>query len=103
LVVIRGCRLILPFVASAKDKNEDQGKTEQRVKNAQTVAETYYNLVTDFYEYGWGQSFHFAMRFPGEALQASLQRHEYYLASKLGLKAGQVALDCGCGVGGPQR
>ena len=22
----------------------------------------YYNLVTDFYEYGWGKSFHFARR-----------------------------------------
>ncbi len=73
---------------TAKDKNEDAGKTVERVKNAQTVAETYYNLATDFYEYGWGQSFHFAMRFPGEGFQASLQRHEYYLASKLGIKPG---------------
>jgi sterol 24-C-methyltransferase len=88
---------------SAKDKNEDAGKTVERVKNAQTLAETYYNLATDFYEYGWGQSFHFAARFPGEGFQASLQRHEYYLASKLGLKPGQHALDVGCGVGGPQR
>jgi len=63
----------------------------------------YYDLVTDFYEYGWGQNFHFACRFPGEAFQESLARHEYYLAHALGLQRGQVCLDAGCGVGGPQR
>lgn len=91
------------FDVKAKDKNEDQSKTKERVANAQTVAETYYNLATDFYEYGWGQSFHFANRFPGEGFQASLARHEYYLAGKLQVKAGQKLLDVGCGVGGPQR
>ena len=30
----------------------------------------YYDLVTDFYEYGWGRSFHFAPRVPGESFQA---------------------------------
>jgi sterol 24-C-methyltransferase len=52
---------------------------------------------------GWGQSFHFASRFPGEGFEASLARHEHYLALKLGLKPGNVVLDVGCGVGGPLR
>lgn len=26
------------------------------------VAESFYNLATDFYEYGWGDSFHFGFR-----------------------------------------
>jgi sterol 24-C-methyltransferase len=26
-------------------------------------ANKYYDLVTSFYEYGWGESFHFANRF----------------------------------------
>jgi len=85
------------------DKKETAVKTEQRKKNASSNAETYYNLATDFYEYGWGQCFHFAMSFKGEPFKASLQRHEYYLSSKMGLKAGDVVLDVGCGVGGPQR
>jgi protein subunit release factor B len=29
---------------------------------ADAQAVTYYNVATDFYEYGWGQSFHFAPR-----------------------------------------
>ena len=44
----------------------------------------YYDLVTDFYEYGWGQSFHFAPRHKGESFEASLVRHELYLAARCG-------------------
>ncbi len=47
----------------------------------------YYDLVTDFYEYGWGRSFHFAPRVPGESFRASLARHEHYLAHVLGRSA----------------
>lgn len=66
-------------------------------------AARFYDLVTDFYEYGWGQSFHFAPRFEGEALAASLARLEHRVAARLGLRPGQIALDAGCGVGGPMR
>ena len=64
---------------------------------------SYYDLVTDFYEYGWGQSFHFAPRAPNESFAASLARHEHYLAHTLGLRPGMLAADFGCGLGGPQR
>ena len=63
----------------------------------------YYDLVTDFYEYGWSQSYHFAPRAPGESFAASQARHEHYLAHMLGLRPGMVAVDLGCGVGGPLR
>jgi sterol 24-C-methyltransferase len=76
------------------DKRKDQYKN--LVKN-------YYSLSTDFYEYGWGQSFHFAHRYRGETLAESLQRHESYLAMKMKLKTGDKVLDLGCGVGGPLR
>ncbi|MDE2779208.1 MAG: methyltransferase domain-containing protein [Chloroflexota bacterium] len=61
----------------------------------------YYNLVTDFFEYGWGKSFHFAPRLPGEGFKASLARHELNMAKALQLGPGMVAADLGCGVGGP--
>ena len=61
----------------------------------------YYDVATDFYEYGWGRSFHFAPRVPGESFKASLARHEHYLAHILGLKPGMIVADLGCGIGGP--
>lgn len=60
-------------------------------------------MATEFYEYGWGQSFHFATKYKGESFDASIARHEYWLASKIGIKKGDVVLDVGCGVGGPLR
>ena len=76
---------------------------EARRANYMTLVNAYYDLATDFYEFGWGQSFHFAPRHSGEALEASLARHEFYLAHVLGLKPAMNALDVGCGVGGPMR
>jgi len=76
---------------------------DKRIDNAQSVTKQFYDLVTDFYEYGWGQSFHFAPRFTGEEFHASIARHEYYLSNKLDLKPGDHCLDAGCGVMGPAR
>ena len=61
----------------------------------------YYDLVTDFFEYAWGQSFHFASRASNESFAASIARHEHYIALRLGLGPGMTAVDLGCGVGGP--
>jgi len=68
-----------------------------------TMVNHFYNLVTDFYEWGWGQSFHFGPRFHNETFMESIKRAEYYLCSRLGLTAGMKVLDVGCGVGGPMR
>ena len=45
----------------------------------------YYDLVTDFYVYGWSQSFHFAPRKRRESFENSLIRHELFLAKAIGL------------------
>lgn len=79
------------------------GTVETRKTNYTKMVNDYYDLVTDFYEFGWGQSFHFAPRFKNESFDASLARHEMFLALQLGLKPGMTALDVGCGVGGPMR
>ncbi len=75
----------------------EQGRREQY----RSLVNHYYDLVTDFYEFGWGQSFHFAPRRRGESFKASLLRHQHFLADRLALKPGTQVLDVGCGVGGP--
>jgi len=67
------------------------------------MVNSFYNLVTDFYEYGWGQCFHFAPRFKGETFNESILRAEHHLCSKLSLSSSMKVLDVGCGVGGPAR
>jgi sterol 24-C-methyltransferase len=76
---------------------------DTRKSKYMAMVNDYYNLVTDFYEYGWGQSFHFAPRFKNETFAASIARHEHWLAAQLRLRPGMTVLDVGCGVGGPMR
>jgi len=83
---------------SKRDENIDTRKG-----NAQKFVDSFYNIATDFYEQGWGQSFHFAPRGPGETFRESIVRHEHYIALRLGIQPDDVVLDIGCGIGGPMR
>ena len=76
---------------------------EGRKAETTTMVNEYYDLVTDFYEYGWGQAFHFAPRYQGESFYEGLARHEFFLALHGGFMKGMTVLDLGCGVGGPAR
>ena len=90
--------------ASAAREYEDRFKAGQRGDEPGSQAAInnyYYDLVTDFFEYGWGRSFHFAPREAGESFRSSLARHERRLAHVLELKPGMVVADIGSGVGGP--
>ncbi|MBL4587026.1 MAG: methyltransferase domain-containing protein [Flavobacteriales bacterium] len=75
----------------------------KRLESAQEVSNNFYDLATEFYEKGWGESFHFAPRYVGESHDASIVRHEPFLATKLGLSPSDKVLDAGCGVMGPAR
>ncbi|GAX76949.1 hypothetical protein CEUSTIGMA_g4396.t1 [Chlamydomonas eustigma] len=85
----------------AYGKDPAQG-IKDRSKTAQLV-DVFYSLVTDFYEWGWGQSFHFSPKLPAKDWKQSEVAHESRIAAVLGLKPGMKCLDCGCGVGGPLR
>lgn len=103
-----GGKLEKKDVKSAVDQYEKYhasfgGEEEARKANYTDMVNKYYDLATSFYEYGWGESFHFAHRLKGESLRESIKRHEHFLALQLGLKPGMKVLDVGCGVGGPLR
>lgn len=80
-----------------------QESINMREKEYKTMVNSFYDLVTDFYEWGWGQSFHFAPRRKGETFNESIHRAEHYLALRTCLDASKKVLDVGCGVGGPMR
>jgi len=80
-----------------------KASAEQRQRDYAGMVNTYFDLATDFYEFGWGQSFHFAPRARGETFSESILRYEQWLALRLGLTPDSHALDVGCGVGGPMR
>jgi len=84
------------------DIETDQDREERKTEYA-TLTKHYYNLVTDLYENGWGQSFHFCRFNKGEPFDQAVARHEHYLAHMMGLRDGMSVLDVGCGVGGPAR
>jgi len=91
-----------------KGSREDVGKNttaaiEHREKECSVMISSFYDLVADFYKYGWGSSFHFAPRFAFETFMESIYRAEYFLSARLGLTAGMKVIDVGCGVGGPLR
>ena len=86
---------------AAKDETEETRKA--RTDEYATMTRHYYNLATDLYEYGWGQSFHFARYSIGETFYQAIARHEHYLAHQIGIKEDMKVLDVGCGVGGPAR
>jgi cyclopropane fatty-acyl-phospholipid synthase-like methyltransferase len=65
---------------------EDKNKVYQ-------LANTFYDLITDGYEWGWGSSFHFSHRLPGMSFKASQLLHESRMASYLRLKPGMQCLD----------
>jgi len=88
---------------SSYENFHDNATSADRASAYERMVNSYYNLATDFYEWGWGQSFHFAPQAYTESFQTAIVRHEHYLALNLGLKKEWKILDVGCGVGGPAR
>jgi sterol 24-C-methyltransferase len=97
----------------SKSRRVNASVDAYRAQHAGTVADRqaeyakivngYFDLATDFYEYGWGQSFHFAQQAAGESFRDAILRHEQRLAQRLALRPDMTVLDVGCGVGGPMR
>lgn len=93
-------------VSATADRFRDRFEKDSldvRKAETTTMVNEYYDLVTDFYEFGWGQNFHFAPRYHGESFYESIARHEHFLAARGEFTEGKHVVDLGCGVGGPAR
>jgi len=96
-----GSRTANDYIASHEYASKTATENNDSEMTYKPLVQNFYSTATDFYTFGWSQSFHFAPRNRGEGFQASLVRHEHYLASRLGIEAGQDVVDLGCGVCGP--
>ena len=83
-----------------RESAEDAGLTGY--DHTETVRE-YYDLCSEFMEFGWGESLHFAPLSPRESLENSKIRHQRLMIAKLELREGMTVIDVGCGIGGPMR
>jgi len=113
--VLKLVNLVLSFQAQEKTQDLDvdnsidgynnlhEASVSDREDKYAKLVDAYYDLATIFYEFGWGDQFHFALRKKDDTFYRSLDRHEEFLSDKLGLKKGDKVLDCGCGIGGPYR
>lgn len=87
------------YVGNYLDSHAEEGKQTQReptLKNrrehAKDVATNFYSLVTDFYEYGYGHSFHFAPIYDGKSLPECVAIYEQGVAKLLKAKPGMKLL-----------
>ncbi|VFQ80639.1 unnamed protein product [Cuscuta campestris] len=65
--------------------------TPKEIETANKIppfVDTFYNLVTDIYEWGWGQSFHFSPSIQGKSHRDATRIHEEMAVDLLGVKAG---------------
>lgn len=60
-------------------------------------------LGLDWYEFGWGKSFHFSHWLRNETFDEATARHEHRIVDSIRIAPGDKILDVGSGVGGPAR
>ena len=73
------------------------GSNDQHNAYDADVANSFYNLATEFYEYGWGDSFHFGYRAAHEPHSKAIANSQHFVAQKLNVKDMDRVLDMGCG------
>ena len=90
------------FYEGAQDWNTgDQPAHDEQ--NNREAAERYFTLITDFFEYGWGDAFHMSPLKKGYSFMDSMAYWENNFALHMGLKPDMQVADLGMGIGGPLR
>ena len=77
-----GTQAVLDYYSKVSSNKE----LAERKENARDMTHSYYQLVTDFYEYGYSDSFHFAPVYSGKSLKYCLTEYERKIAVSLQAK-----------------
>ena len=80
------------LVNSYSEYFKGENSLEERESNATQVTETFYELVTDFYEYGYGQSFHYAPLWNDKENRESIAMFESEIGRQLNIRPGDTVL-----------
>ena len=83
------------WIDEYNDLHDDSKKgVDARNKSYTSLVNAYYELATSFYEWGWGQSFHFAYQLPGiEYQDRNMSRLNSFSAAKQALNVGSFSGD----------
>lgn len=84
-------------------ERREGGSADGRSYDHTDTVNDYYSLCSEFMQFGWNESLHFAPLAPAESLEESIVRHQRLMIAKLRLEEGMTVIDVGCGVGGPMR
>ncbi|KAJ1450964.1 S-adenosyl-L-methionine-dependent methyltransferase [Pelagophyceae sp. CCMP2097] len=71
--------------------------------NNAAATERYFTLITDFFEYGWGDAFHMAPLKPEWSFKRSMAFWEQNFWLVMGVNSRMKVADLGMGIGGPMR
>ncbi len=84
------------------DRSRDAEPARTPYDHTETVSD-YYDLCSEFMQFGWNESLHFAPLTPEKTLEEAIADHQRLMIERLGLQEGMRVVDIGCGVGGPMR
>ena len=88
-------KAVSQYSAYYEDTSDAETRRNRRIADATEVTASFYNLVTDFYEYGYGQSFHFSPVFDGMSFSECIAQYEREIGESIGAKPGMKILVSG--------
>lgn len=72
--------------------SNDEEEKRERERNTRQLVESFYELVTDFYEYGYGQNFHFAPVSDRKSFDECIEDYQKEIARAINVKPGSLVL-----------
>ena len=77
---------------SEQGEKEEEFNYQERSEQTTDIVQSFYTLVTDFYEYGYGECFHFAPVIDGLTFMECLFEYERGIADTLNARPGSKIL-----------